>query len=437
MNKASLKNVLKKVIISLAEQGLYSFPNFLLNILLARWLSSEEYGSFAFGFSILLLLSGFHTALILEPMIVFGPSKYSTMMFSYLKNMVILHVLLTTGMAFFSILVSFVIRINHPLLADGLLGAAISLPFILLFWLFRRACYMYSSPQIAAQGSLLYMLVMSSIFLLRRHFTINVLSAFLIMSIGSLSASLLVWFLIKKKEIMSTPDLSLRDIWPDHWQYGKWASGSGVVSWLSSTVTIPLLGIFLGLSESGIFRALQNLILPLQQISAALDSLFVPWLSGKTTEISPSQVIQKSKLLFLGYLSIGLGYLVALIITNPKLVELVYGSSQYSVYSWMVIYFGFYAIIDIASHGLSTTLRAIQKPNSIFWALFGSALMSLAANIILIPRYGLAGASYTMLMSGLIMLVILIHQYRKQTQAFRNSNKVPDRDFDFKVNSDV
>jgi O-antigen/teichoic acid export membrane protein len=418
MESISLQKWLKKVLISFTEQGLYSFPNFFLNIFLARWFSSDGYGAFAFGFSILLLLSSFHTALILEPMIVLGPAKYQARLFAYFKSMLVFHTLFTASIALAGILVALVVRFFSLPLAEGLFGASISLPFILLFWLFRRACYMYASPQIAAKGSLLYAISLLSVFLLHRVGWISVISAFLVMGAGSILASILVWFDLERKEGKGIRAIPLKEIWPDHWQYGKWATGSGVVSWLSSTVTIPLLGILLGLSASGIFRALQNLILPLQQISAALDSLFVPWLSGQASTALAPQFARKSRILLAGYFAVGLAYLVALLVANGRLVSLLYGNKEYLAYSWLVVYFGMYALADILSHGLSTTLRAVQKPNSVFWAQLGSAIVSLVSNVYLIVRLGIAGASYAMLAAGVVMLIILLNQYRKQLRDF-------------------
>ena len=58
------------------DQATYSLGNFLLNVLLARWLSSSDYGFFALGFAVLLFFQGLQNALVLEPMSILGPSRY-------------------------------------------------------------------------------------------------------------------------------------------------------------------------------------------------------------------------------------------------------------------------------------------------------------------------------------------------------------------------
>ena len=72
---AALRPWLGKGFWALLDQGLFSGANFLVNILLARWLPPEEYGAFAVAMSVFYLLAGFHTAVLTEPMMVFGAGK--------------------------------------------------------------------------------------------------------------------------------------------------------------------------------------------------------------------------------------------------------------------------------------------------------------------------------------------------------------------------
>ena len=76
LSSAHLVHWGKKGGLTLLDQGLFSGANFLVNILLARWLAPEEYGAFAVAYSIFLLLAAFHTAVLTEPMMIFGAGKY-------------------------------------------------------------------------------------------------------------------------------------------------------------------------------------------------------------------------------------------------------------------------------------------------------------------------------------------------------------------------
>ena len=60
---------------AVSDQGLFAVSSALLNILLARWLTPSAYGAFAVAYSVSLFMGAFHTALLTEPMLVFGSGK--------------------------------------------------------------------------------------------------------------------------------------------------------------------------------------------------------------------------------------------------------------------------------------------------------------------------------------------------------------------------
>ncbi|MCI0561107.1 MAG: hypothetical protein MN733_21690, partial [Nitrososphaera sp.] len=80
---------------AIVEQALFAGTNFIVNILLARLLSQEDYGAFAIAFSIYLLVGYFHLALLTEPMLVFGAGKYAKKNNTYLALLIYCHVVLT------------------------------------------------------------------------------------------------------------------------------------------------------------------------------------------------------------------------------------------------------------------------------------------------------------------------------------------------------
>src|SRR5580704_4081430 len=57
---------------SLADQAFSVGGIFLVNVMLARTQSKEEYGMFALSYSVYTFLSGLHNAAILEPYTVYG-----------------------------------------------------------------------------------------------------------------------------------------------------------------------------------------------------------------------------------------------------------------------------------------------------------------------------------------------------------------------------
>ena len=77
--------------LAILDYGLFSGSNFLLGILLARWLAPEQYGAYALAFSIFILVTFLYQALVLEPLSVFSGTSYPNNLRGYLQSNVWLH----------------------------------------------------------------------------------------------------------------------------------------------------------------------------------------------------------------------------------------------------------------------------------------------------------------------------------------------------------
>ncbi|MDR7404951.1 MAG: O-antigen and teichoic acid-like export protein, partial [Armatimonadota bacterium] len=138
----------------MADQGLFSGANFVVNVLLARWLSPAEYGAFAVALSIFYLLAGFHSAVLTEPMMVFGAGRYREHFREYLGMLLYGHWGISAIVALALGIAAFVFaRYGSPAIANGLAGLAVASPFLLFIWLVRRACYVPMQLVWAMMGS--------------------------------------------------------------------------------------------------------------------------------------------------------------------------------------------------------------------------------------------------------------------------------------------
>ncbi len=137
-----------KGMLAFIDQLLNAGSNFLVSVLLARWLSPEQYGAYALAFSIFLLLAGVHQSLLIEPMLVFGPSSYRDQLREYLGALLWINGLL--GLVFTAVLALFAL-IAHRFalpggLASALAGLSVAAPCVLLLWAARRAFYLEQGP---------------------------------------------------------------------------------------------------------------------------------------------------------------------------------------------------------------------------------------------------------------------------------------------------
>ena len=216
------------------DQGLFATSNFFLSILLARWLDPLEYGAFSVAYTTFLFLSTFHTGMIIEPMLVFGPGKYKGNFRAYLRTLIL-------GSWFFGIIVGIIFLIvffallnfSKSTLTPTLLVMSIASPVILFQWLMRKACYINLQPKLAAFAGFGYMaLIFTGAFGLNYYEQLRPFTVLIIMTIAHLFSGL--WLFLKLRiHFNKHKDKELMvDVFNNHWKYGKWASGTAALSWI-------------------------------------------------------------------------------------------------------------------------------------------------------------------------------------------------------------
>lgn len=392
----TLRKWIPKSGLSITDQGVASGANFILNILLARWLTPSGYGGFAVAFAVFLFLSGFHNALILEPLSVIGPSRYKQNLHEYIKSTLKIYAGLTLGLAALVFLLALIFSQLNEHIASSLLGLAVSQPAILLFWQLRRACYLEAKPESALRGSGLYAgIVILGIILFWQQGWVNSINAFLIMGGASLTASfVLAWSLglfHKTSRIADSP-IKIRVILKEHWTYGKWVVASAFVFWLVNMMYVPLVGLILDLENAGTLRALQNLMLPIQHTLTALGLLFLPWMAAKSFSEGRQFIRRVSMLSSAIVLLPATLFVAAISVVGPYLVTTLYNQPLYAEYVSLIPFLGIVAITNAASFGLTNAMKALEKSSAIFISQTVGALLSLSVGIYMVVQWGLRGA---------------------------------------------
>ena len=264
---------------SVLDQGLTSAASFGLNVVLARVLSPLAYGAFAFSFTIFLVLSSVHSALIIEPMSVLGPSRHNERLGAYLRRVVWVHFFLMVALAVVSAAVALYFRNEE--LGPVLLAMSLGSPLILLFWMARRAHYLETRPDLAVLTSGLHLAVLAGLTVLLWHFRrLTASTGFLALAGAGTVAGLfslrqlgISWFARTDRLLTST------GVAREHWDFGRWLLPSALFFPLLSQIQIVLSARMLSLESAGVLRALQNPILPVIQVVTALATLTIPVLA--------------------------------------------------------------------------------------------------------------------------------------------------------------
>jgi O-antigen/teichoic acid export membrane protein len=399
-----------KVSFSLIDQAVYSGTNFVINILLIRWLSPENYGAYAVAFTVFLICSGFYNAAILEPMSVLGPSAFKHEIKNYLSFLLLIHIYITLSFSAIGFIIALVFYSSYPELFQSFLGLAGFFPFLLIIWFFRQGCYVYSAPQRALLGSCLYSLLAIGGLFLIKSINLTLFSAFAIIGFSGAIASLLFWperSVFGKSLSALNPNVFLGKYLKVQWKYAKWVAGTAVMYALANQIYPIFLAINISVVEAGIFRALQYIILPLQQFNTALFLLFLPSLS-RDINFSHTTFIKKIVAITCLAVFTSVIYVGTILFFDNKIVGTLYGSVEFTSYTWMFPYFGVTSIISALILGLGLYSRAMKRPDGIFWSNLASVLIVFTFGLTLISDYKMQGVVITMTLSSLTTLIILI-----------------------------
>lgn len=415
-------NLLKKLGLSIGDQGLYSATNFLLNILMVRWLSIEEYGFFALSFSLFLFFSSIHNSLILEPITVLATANHKDHLGDYLRTETRLNLYTVTAIGIVCIVSSFVAGIFSSRMGTSLMVVGLSTPFLLSYWFFRRICYIENLPHVAVFGSGVYsVLVLTGIFLMRNSNFLGSIAAFALMSLASLISSLVIWvgFRRLRTERPVKKSAAIHEVMKEQWHYGKWVIGVSILYWINSSISIPFLALDTGFGESGVYRSLQNLILPLQQIGVAIGNLFLPWFAA----IRFSNRKQANRLILqviAGFFVSGIIFIMPILIFPEVVLSALYGTGNFESYLLEARVISIVGLVLMINAVLTFILQARKKPNSVLFANLCGSIISIFLVIPIIQQLGLFGAVIGLLMTSIAILIPLLILVKNQFQHYEN-----------------
>lgn len=403
--------------LSVLDQGVYSGSNFVFNLLLARWLSPDIYGAFSLAFAIFLFFTGFHNAMILEPMSVFGMAKYAENIHRYLSSQFVIHIVVTGISAIFISSAGYFLLyfgLADTLLSQAILGAGFFLPLMLLMWLARRAFYILGEPKWAFILSCIYSIcLLGAAFYLRSMKVENTIAWFGIMGVSSLAGLIILFRLDVFNFILDkNSELGWKKLIAEQWVFGKWIVLAAFLNFVATQIQIFITAGILGLDAAGVFRALQNFMLPMMQVLSAISTLVLPSIAFAFGRQNYAMMRSRSFAVSGILLFLSLLYITCLFFFSDLLAKFLY-ADKYNEYTWLIPVIGIMPLITAAEVGFSLVVRSLQR--SIYYAIltFGMAVVAGLSSLYLIAPFGIAGAVCSLLVTTFTSLVINIWFYQK------------------------
>ena len=395
--------------IAVTDQALFSGSNFIINVLLARWFSSELYGIFSIVFSIYLFASSFHNALILEPMTILGPANYSENIHAFVVTQIKIHFPFTAAMGLFLVIAGYLFP-QASGFRDVLVSAGLSLPFLLLLWLVRRAFYVMQKPQRAMLSSFLYSMFLT-IGLLLSH-PIQIVMVFPLLGAASFFGSVFVLLLEKIWDDKNRTFFNLREQLSIQWNFGKPLFIAAFFYTAGSRFQIFATGSLVGIDAAGVWRALQNFALPMMQGVTAISVLILPVLSVEFGRRNFHAMRYKGYRFMLIMVLLATIYEIVLVFFHKQVEYFLYGG-KFAEYSWLIPVVGLIGILMALEVGFAVIVRSLQKP--IYHAVYG--VVNLVSSLIFVPAlifyWGITGAIFSQLVVGFFVLGGTFVLYRR------------------------
>lgn len=390
--------------VAVVDQGLTTGSNFLITVLLARWLTAEQYGAFAVAFAIYNLGLMLYQSILLEPMSVYGPSVYLNRLRSYFKSLWILH--LTASLLVFFLLVAsagiaFYLGAAGSL-SGALVGIALASPLVFLSWLVKRAFYLQLRPGPSAASAFIYCgLVISGLVLSHKYRLLSPFSALLLMGIAALGAAIPLVLYLYRDLPLGAGSVKFSEALSRHWGYGRWALATSTLQWVPNSIFYPIVSSLSGMAEAGQLRALMNFQSPVFQGYIALTSLLLPYAARiHNRQGSAGSGVLSRRISWL-FVCGAVVYWCVLLLFRAPAFRILY-STKYSDVSYLLPIVALSSIFWCAFVGPATTLRAMDSPASILVAVSISSVVSAVVGIVATWAFRIQGALWAIATAQLL-----------------------------------
>lgn len=393
LNKLYTKPAIRQGSLVLVNQGFISIAMFVAGVLVARSCGKEEYGLYILAMSLLLILQGFHRALVNMPFTVQIPRITGEDRKSYQGSMLIITLLLcfliTAGIMTVYLWQGYGMSPGSMDIYDmlPLLGLVFT-PIVLLDFI-RNV--LLSKLQIwkSTIASVFYSIILlATLFWLFATNHLSLTNAFLVLAVTTgLTSVILLWHF--RNEVHFTTV----NLWADFlkaWKIGKWI----------------LINVFAFMGSSQAFPWLVLLFIDQQAVAVlgaclAIAGLMIPFIRGANAYILPRMTHSYSgtgdrgvlRLLWLSIFTLGIPYALWILVGvlfGEKILILTY-SHEYQGYSGLLVLLIIRNAIEGISTPISSALQTLEKPYIITASLFLGLLVTLIFGSLMISRYGLTG----------------------------------------------
>lgn len=394
---------LRQLSYSIFDQGFSVGGMFLANIALARTQTKEEYGIFTLIYSVFTFLSGLHNAAVLEAYTIYGSGRYHRHFTSYSRLLWRSNAWLCLGLTLTVAAVwGALARLAPRYASRTLLGLALACGVLLTASFLRRTFYMHRRPQLAARFSAMFFFL--NLALLCMFLRANRFNGFWAFAIASLAWSAAGVFVAQEIPGSSTHENFLQiepRYWSEHWKYSRWVLVTALVFQFLTQGYYWLAAGILSVKQAGELRALNNLVLPLDQVFGALTLLILPALSLRFASQRLAGLAPLWRRYCFGWLLVTGSFAVCLLLLGKPAMHSLY-AGRFDDVAALLPAVALLPVVMGVGNTMNAALKAMEKPQAVFYAYVASGAATFLIGLPLILRFAVRGAVYGMLSSAAV-----------------------------------
>ncbi|MGB1124053.1 MAG: lipopolysaccharide biosynthesis protein [Phycisphaeraceae bacterium] len=399
---------------ALADHILFAGANFLVQLGLAReWLSEYDFGVFSVAYVSFLILGVFQTALLSEPVALFGAKRYRDNLPNYLSKTIGIHLVISLvgGLLLAGVGVSQLLFGEYTL-GVALCALAIAQAFQLLPWTLRIACYLNSDPMHAGVSGLIYLVLVVGLLLGFDELGImSIPAAVAAMAISSLVVCVYLMYFLRISPRAIFQRAGYAEVLRDHWRYGKWAMPTGVMRWVPEHFPVLAAPLVIGWMASsdpdfesgGALKAMLHLSVPFVLFIAALSTLLVPMLVRRRGTPAFGK---------LSWQMLGVTFAITLIswpivgFNHEWIIQKIYNGHfiEHAGLLWIV---GLIPVLISIDCLLCAQLHAVERPDRSFYGSIAASAVLIIVGLPMLAIWGLTGILIAMLISYAAQAVVL------------------------------
>lgn len=393
------------------DQGLISLANFIATVILARQVSPTELGVYGVGFTTLRLVRAVQEGLTIQPMNTFGPTMDEPAFKRYATATSVIQIGLALVTAAAVALTGWwVTKTGNDVAGPALF----SLWSAFLWWQLQEYLrrMMYTRGDVAdavantalANGVRLLVMLWWS-----RQGTLTGTGGLTAIGLGSLAALLpAIW---QTRAYWGREITDLAGTWKRNWNFGRYMLGASLSTWVSVEFYPILTAGLISFAAAGAYRAIQNLVQPVQLLLRAMDTFLTPR-AAKTYHqqgfTSLEKLLHKTYKIFAGPI---LGLLGLAVVFRVPLLTWLYGDT-YLPYANGVILMAIFYGLWFAYWPLQTVMKAMHASRPIFIANLAAIVVMFSAGIWLIHQWGVYGTMAGQALNALVVAAIHLLAWR-------------------------